>query len=264
MQTQYQDHDFLSFIKNIKNSTAIDLSYYKETQMKRRLTTLRDKHGFSTFQIYYDAMVLNKVLFNEFLERMTINVSEFWRNPIRWEILQNEIIPNMKDFRKGLKCWSAACSSGEEPYSLAMVLAEQNLLSKSTIKASDIDNEVLSKAKQGVYIDRSIQDLPEPYLKKYLIQDRMTHRVVDILKDAVEFEKMNLLHDSFESDFDLIICRNVMIYFTDEAKKILFQKFSDALKPGGVLFVGSTEQIFSPQQYNFELLGSFFYKKKLN
>lgn len=257
------DQDFIGFIKNVKDSTGIDLAQYKEAQMKRRLTSLRNKIGYLTFLEYFQAMIKDQNLFNEFLDRMTINVSEFWRNPNRWETLQNTLLPEMLSRNNRIKCWSAACSSGEEPYSLAMILADKNVLNRSQIIASDIDSEILNKAKQGLYIDRSIKDVPEPYLNKYFSkQEPMSYLINDQLKKAVQFEKKNLLLDSFDSNFDLIICRNVMIYFTESAKSNLYGKFSEALKQGGILFVGSTEQIFSPEQYQFESAGTFFYRKK--
>jgi Methylase of chemotaxis methyl-accepting proteins len=257
------DQDYELFVRKVKAHTGIDLAQYKEAQMKRRLTTLRLKRGYSTFVSYFQALVQDRELMREFLDRMTINVSEFWRNPNRWEMLEQRFIPELvkeRGFR--LKCWSAACSTGEEPYTLAMILAEHKLLAHARIIASDIDEGALAKAKEGVYPDRSVKDVPPRYLKTYFVQDSaQQYRVVPELKQAVRWEKKNLLLDPFESDFDLIICRNVVIYFTEEAKHGLYQRFADALRPGGLLFVGSTEQIFHPQQYGLQPVETFFYQK---
>jgi chemotaxis protein methyltransferase CheR len=257
-----EDRDFTTFIHRIKEQTGIDLSLYKEQQMKRRLTTLRQRRGFDSFQDFYEAMMQDQNLFYEFLDRMTINVSEFWRNPNRWETLESVFLPQLLARERNLKCWSAACSTGEEPYTLAMILAEKGVLGSAEILATDIDEGALAKAKQGVYMDRSVREVPARYLQKYFAQSVGTYRVADELKNAVRFAKQNLLADPFESNFDLIICRNVMIYFTDQAKQMLFHKFARALKPGGILFVGSTEQIFSPAQYGLEWAETFFYRKK--
>jgi chemotaxis protein methyltransferase CheR len=259
------DQDFLLFIKKIKDVTSIDLAQYKEAQMKRRLTTLRLKRGFNTFVTFFDAMMKDKTLFYEFLDRMTINVSEFWRNPNRWEIMEKKYIPEMLRKNRRLKVWSAACSTGEEPYTLAMILAEQGALADAHLVATDLDDGALEKAKKGIYLDRSLRDVPNSYVKKYFRQDQATtYLISDELKKAVKFQKQNLLIDTFDTGFDLIVCRNVIIYFTEEAKHVLYQKFSRALKPGGLLFVGSTEQIFSPSQYDFEPVDTFFYRKKGN
>lgn len=257
-----EDQDFLLFIKKVKEHTAIDLALYKEAQMKRRLTTLRMKRGYNTFVSFFDAMLKNKEMFYEFLDRMTINVSEFWRNPNRWELVESKFIPDMLKKNRRLKVWSAACSTGEEPYTLAMILAEQGALQETHLLATDIDEGALEKARKAVYLDRSLRDVPEKYVKKYFRQDQLMYHVTDELKKSVKFQKQNLLVDTFDTGFDLIVCRNVIIYFTEEAKHVLYQKFAKALKPGGLLFVGSTEQIFSPGQYDLEPADTFFYRKK--
>ena len=257
-----EDLDYHHFVARIKDSLGLDLSSYKETQMKRRLNSLRQKRGFPDFAAYYGALMRNRELLAEFLDRVTINVSEFWRNPIRWHVLRQRFLPELIGRSPRLKCWSAACSTGEEPYTLAMILAEHKLLAHARIIASDIDEGALAKAKVGVYPDRSVKDVPPRYLKTYFVQDSaQQYRVVPELKQAVRWEKKNLLLDPFESDFDLIICRNVVIYFTEEAKHGLYQRFADALRPGGLLFVGSTEQIFHPQQYGLQPVETFFYQK---
>ncbi|WP_139489168.1 CheR family methyltransferase [Brevibacillus dissolubilis] len=256
-----EDKDFLQFIASIKKKTGIDLALYKEAQMKRRLTSLRLKRGYNTFAAYFEALSKDQELFYEFLDRMTINVSEFFRNPSRWDVLEKKIMPRLHRESRRLKIWSAACSTGEEPYTLTLLLLKMGLLRDASIMATDIDEGAIAKAKQGVYTDRSLQDCPKDLLTKYFAKDGITYRISQDVKNAVTFKKQNLLADPFESGFDLIVCRNVMIYFTEEAKHELYQKFSRALRPGGVLFVGSTEQIFQPQQYNFEAEDTFFYKK---
>ena len=114
------DMDYQQFIQNVKNKIGIDLSYYKETQMKRRLTSLREKRGYSNFNDYFKSLSKDEKLYEEFLDRVTINVSEFFRNFTRWEVLREKIIPQLPS-NNHLKCWSSACSTGEEPFSLAML-----------------------------------------------------------------------------------------------------------------------------------------------
>lgn len=255
-----EDLDYTLFIKKINERLSLNLGNYKETQMKRRLTSLRLKRGFHTFADYFHAIVQSPDLMNEFKDRVTINVSEFWRNSTRWRVLERKYIPELLSRSSRLKCWSAACSTGEEPYTLAMILAEQNAVN-ADILAMDIDDGVLLKAKAGRYIDRSIREVPAEYLNKYFTRDGDTYHIAESLKRMIQFRKGNLLLDRFERDYDLIICRNVMIYFTEAAKQDLYQRFADALKPGGILFVGSTEQIFTPSQYALESVDSFFYRK---
>jgi len=256
-----EDEDFARFVANIKKTTSIDLSLYKENQMRRRLTTLRMKHGFQNFASYFAALSADERLRNEFLDRMTINVSEFWRNPNRWQVLLDKFFPQMIKDSHRLNIWSAACSTGEEPYTLAMLLDTLGALERSNLVATDIDDGVLAKAKEGVYLERSLRDVPPQYIANYFTASNGAYRIADKLKKSVRFQKQNLLLDRFGENFDLIVCRNVMIYFTEEAKHNLYGKFAKALKPGGLLFVGSTEQIFSPGQYGMETADTFFYRR---
>jgi chemotaxis protein methyltransferase CheR len=256
-----EDRDFSQFIENIKRKTGIDLSLYKEAQMKRRLTSLRVKRGYHTFAAYYEALMREQQLFQEFLDRITINVSEFFRNPNRWEVLENKVLPRLIQQSGRLKCWSAACSTGEEPYTLSMILHRRNWINQASILATDIDEGAIAKAKEGIYSERSLQDAPRDTVSRFFAKDGLLYKISPEIKNTVTFKRHNLLADPFDTQFDLIICRNVMIYFTDEAKHELYHKFNRALRPGGVLFVGSTEQIFQPQQYHFETEDTFFYRK---
>lgn len=254
--------DYEQFIEGIKKLTGIDLALYKEAQMKRRLTSLYEKRGYNNFIEFLRAVEKDRDLMNEFLDRMTINVSEFYRNAKRWEVLQNKIFPKLLQENKRLKIWSAACSTGEEPYTISMVLSNHVPLSQVQVLATDIDENCLQKAKRGVYPERSLAEVPPNMKEKYFIQEGQFYRVKDEIKNTVTFKKHNLLSDPYGSNFDLIVCRNVMIYFTEEAKDQIYKEFSKALRPGGILFVGSTEQIFNPSRYGFEVEDTFFYRKK--
>ncbi|KIL34832.1 chemotaxis protein CheR [Cohnella kolymensis] len=257
------DEDFARFIVDIKRLTGIDLSLYKEAQMRRRLTTLRMKHGFHSFASYFAVLVKDTSLRNELLDRMTINVSEFWRNPNRWQVLQDKYLPHLIKQSPRLNIWSAACATGEEPYTIAMILDTLGVLSRCSVLATDLDERVLETAAGGIYPERSLRDVPLTCKTKYFQASGGMFKVEDRLKKLVTFRQQNLLFDSFGEHYDLIVCRNVMIYFTEDAKHILYDKFARALKPGGLLFVGSTEQIFSPGQYGLESADTFFYRKTI-
>ncbi len=253
--------DYEQFIRQIKSKTGIDLSLYKEAQMKRRLTSLYEKKGYSSFREYFQMINQNQELFNEFLDRMTINVSEFYRNAKRWEILEQKILPQIIKHTSKPKIWSAACSTGEEPYTLAMIFSKYIPLSNVNILATDIDENALSRAKLGIYPERSFHEIPNEMKRKYFSQEGSYYKISDEIKRTVNFKKHNLLADSFGGPFDLIVCRNVLIYFTEEAKDILYNKFSKALNSKGFFFVGSTEQIFNAVRYELESEDTFFYKK---
>jgi chemotaxis protein methyltransferase CheR len=256
------DQDYELFIKKIKQKTGIDLSLYKEAQMKRRLTSLYEKRGFFSFSDFYNGLSKENELYYELLDRMTINVSEFYRNYKRWKILEEKILPGILEKNGQLKIWSAACSTGEEPYTIAMILSKFVPLSKVEILATDIDENVLARARLGIYSERSLNEVPLDMKRKYFTQEGMNYKVSDQIKSTVRFKKQNLLADQFDSRFDLIVCRNVLIYFTEEAKETLYNKFSGALNDQGIFFVGSTEQIFNPDRFNLTSVDTFFYQKK--
>nr|WP_087946334.1 protein-glutamate O-methyltransferase CheR [Metabacillus indicus] len=250
------------FINEIKRMTGIDLSLYKEAQMKRRLISLYIKRGCSGFRDYSERLRKEPELLAELLDKMTINVTEFYRNKKQWEMLETKLLPDMVKKPGTLKVWSAACSTGEEPYTLAMILSKYAAQSEIRILATDLDETVLKRAEAGVFHERSLSELPDGMRGKYFSGDGTGYKIKSDLKKSVQFKKHNLLSDRYESGFDLIICRNVLIYFTEAAKEAIYEKFSNALKPGGILFVGSTEQIFHAHTYGLESAGTFFYRKK--
>jgi chemotaxis protein methyltransferase CheR len=256
------EYDYGQFTKDIYKKTGINLSLYKEAQMKRRLTSLYEKKGYSTFKDFFTAIEKDTQLLNEFLDRMTINVTEFYRNEKRWAVLQNKIFPRLLAQNNRLKIWSAACSTGEEPYTIAMVLSNFLPLSEISVKATDIDENAIAKAKRGVYPERSMNEVPQTIKHEHFTKEGDFYTISPHIKSRISFKKHNLLADQYESNHDLIVCRNVMIYFTEEAKEEIYQNFSSALRPGGVLFVGSTEQIFNPAKYGLETEDTFFYRKK--
>ncbi|CAM3885520.1 CheR family methyltransferase [Mesobacillus zeae] len=253
--------DYEQFIASIYIKTGVNLSYYKEAQMKRRLTSLYEKKGFRSFGEFFQALDKDPSLLHEFLDRMTINVSEFYRNSNRWDVLEQRILPALLKKNGRPKVWSAACSTGEEPYTLAMIMSRYMPLTNIHITATDIDDNALAKARMGVYSERSLNEVPSDIKNKYFSKEDSLYKVSSEIKKPVHFKKQNLLEDRFEGPFDLIVCRNVLIYFTEEAKDRLYHKFSSSLRPGGIFFVGSTEQIFNPSKYGFETEDTFFYRK---
>ncbi|PSL50494.1 chemotaxis protein methyltransferase CheR [Salsuginibacillus halophilus] len=257
-----EEQDYLQFIQRVYAKTGIDLSLYKEAQMKRRLTSFYKKHGFQSFRDFFqEGLESSPELLSKFLERMTINVSEFYRNPQRWDVLENKIMPEIVQNNRQTKVWSAACSSGEEPYTLVMMMNKFFPLSAIQVDATDIDNSILDRARSGFYTDKSLKELGPNSIQTYFEKEASGYRVKDEVKQAVNFSRHNLLADNYGSGYDLIVCRNVLIYFTEEAKTHVYHEFCKALKPGGVLFVGSTEQIFNPEAYGFRTLDTFFYQK---
>lgn len=249
------------FIGKVYKKTGIDLSSYKERQMKRRIESLISRNNHHSYDTYFEALCNDNRLYEEFINYLTINVSEFYRNPQQWETLENEIIPELLKKKSKLKIWSAACSTGEEPYSLVMLLTKFFPLKEIHIHATDIDLGAIQKAKTGIYSPKSVENLPKGFVNTFFDKINEQYHVKEILKNQVSFHNHNLLSDPYPSGCDLIICRNVMIYFTEETKGIMYHKFHDAMDSNGILFVGSTEQIILPQRYKLAPVKTFFYKK---
>lgn len=254
--------DYEYFKREILKLTGIDLNSYKEKQMKRRIDTLIANHKIEGYDKYVASLRTDKELFEEFISYITINVSEFYRNPEQWAYLDKVVFPDLiARFGKRLKIWSAACSTGDEPYSLVMALSRFLPLNQITIYATDLDKQILEKAKLGVYSEKSLVGVPEDLKKKYFTQLGSSYRISDEIKDRVQFRQHDLLKDSYPKDYNLIVCRNVLIYFTEEAKEQVFRRFRDTLVPGGILFIGSTEQIMNYREIGYERENSFFYHR---
>lgn len=250
------------FKANVLKLTKIDLNYYKEKQMRRRIDTLANKNGAKSYEEYIQMIKSDKEKFEQFVNFLTINVSEFYRNPDQWRLMDQQVIPKLiKEQRKPIKIWSAACSTGDEPYSLAMAFSKHVPLSDIKILATDIDKQVIEHAKVGLYSEKSIAGVPADLKKKYFTQIGNSYQISDDIKKCVTFKEHNLLKDVYPKDYDLILCRNVVIYFTDEAKDMIYKNFYGSLKSKGVLFIGSTEQISNYKELGFNRMSSFYFEK---
>lgn len=241
--------------------TGIDLNAYKERQMLRRISTLMSLRGAEDFRAYLGLLQRDPDCLREFIERLTINVSEFFRNPERFQELQERYLPQLLTGRLQLKTWSAGCAAGEEAYSLAILLAENVPGQIMPVLATDLDREALAEAAAGRYPAGRLKNAPADLKERYFISEGDHYTVRPALKSRVRFQRHDLLRDPYDSGFDLILCRNVVIYFTEEAKEKLYSRFASALRPGGILFTGATEQIFQPQSYGLKPIAPFFYQR---
>lgn len=255
-------YDYESFKKDVYQLTNINLSLYKERQMKRRIESLMNRRGYKNFEDYFRALQKDSVLLRAFVSYLTINVSEFYRNPKQWELFEQEMVPYLqKQFGNRLNIWSAACSTGDEPYTIAMILAKYIPLNQIHIYATDIDEDVLNFAKEGFYSARSLEGLPKELLNKHFTKKDNGYQINEDIKKCVEFRKHNLLEDKYPTGMHMIVCRNVVIYFTDEAKDNVYKNFHKTLSKDGVLFIGSTEQIIHAKEIGFAATDSFFYQR---
>lgn len=249
--------DLLKYL--VKEYIDLDLYAYKEVQLNRRLEYFLKKNNITDVEKYCLEMKNNTVEKERFISYVTINVTKFFRDVVFFKSLEEELMK--LDRHKELKIWSAACSYGCEPYTLAIIL-ESLGFRKYTIIATDIDSDVLELASEGIFNNLDIKDVPQIFIEKYFDIDDDKYIIKKSLKRNIVFKKHNLLGDSYESDFDLIVCRNVVIYFTMEAKKDIYIKFSKSISKNGLLFVGPTEHISNYKELGFSQVQPCIYKKQ--
>jgi chemotaxis protein methyltransferase CheR len=251
-----------SFLKDkVYELTGLDINCYKSQQMRRRLEAYLLKNKYPTLVAYCSALEKSSDRRRELLDYMAINVSEFYRDITHFQTLQNEILPRILATHRVLNIWSAACSCGQEPYSLAMVLEETHP-GYHRILATDIDESALIQARNGgPYLPNDVRNVDKNLLGKYFIQNEAGYWVNDRLKKKVVFQRHNLLRDPFEGNFDLIVCRNVIIYFSEIVRDELYRKFNNSLATTGVLFLGGSEVVLRPGHLGYSMLLPSFYRR---
>ena len=257
-----EDPQWLAFRRALERAIGVPLGQYKEPQMKRRLASIMTRRGIAGWPQFEKAITADAALLGDVRDTLTINVSEFFRQADRFQELQSKWFPAMLKERRTLKIWSAGCSIGCEPYTLAMILNEVDPRGSHSIVATDVDMPILSRAKDGKgYLASEVRSVPAPMLKKYFAAEGDTYAVTDAVKRMVTFRRHDLLKDAYPSDLDVILCRNVVIYFTEEAKQQIYAGFTGALRPGGYLFVGGSELISRSRDLGLKTDGTSLYHR---
>jgi chemotaxis protein methyltransferase CheR len=253
--------DMADFEKWVFREFKIDLSAYKSKQLHRRIESLMKRSKADSVEAYIDMLKKDPAQQQKFLDFITINVTEFFRNPSVFEDFRKNVEEYASKGKRQLKVWSAACSIGSEPYSIAMMLDEILREKDYIILATDIDSTILARAKTGEYSEPEVKNVSRDYRAKYFTRTGDMYTIKPELKKRIIFKKHDLIRDEYETNFDIIVCRNVVIYFKQETKDELYRKFSKSLKKGGLLFVGSTESMYNYREYGFEKASTFIYRK---
>ena len=255
--------EFSIFKRKVESLIQLDLTNYKNTQMERRIASFMHRNNISNLNDYYNLLKNDPKHLTDFKNMLTINVTEFFRNPEKFDELEKVYIPELLSKSNGIKVWSSGCSIGAEIYSMAMILDKMGVINKCTLIASDFDETAIEKAKNAVYNRAELKSMAEKYNGYFSDIPTEPEKVQfsKALASKVIFKKQDLLKSQFETGFDLIFCRNVVIYFTDEAKDSLYKKYYESLKVGGILFIGSTERINGYKEMGYKLRTSFFYQK---
>lgn len=267
----FTDRDFAFLRKVAYEHTGIILGENKRQMVYGRLARRIRQLGLGNFSDYCKRIEtdLDSEL-SELVNAITTNLTSFFRENHHFEHLANTALPeimacNARQHR--LRIWSAGCSTGEEPYSIAITLAESGRLSgwDTRILATDIDTNVVTRASAGVYADDRIQGIDPQCLRRWFQRGSGTNdgkaRVVQPLRDMISFRQLNLLGPwKMQGPFDIIFCRNVVIYFDKETQRKLFARYADMLAPHGYLYIGHSENLLKISE-QFRLLGSTIYKK---
>ena len=274
-----EDKEF-NFLKDIiYEKTGIALAPHKKIMLQSRLNIRLRQNQMSNFADYVQKLKTDKSFYNseipEIINRITTNKTDFFRENHHFEYLKKTYLPSFEEknklsSRKKLRVWCSACSTGEEPYSIAITILEylQNKASWDVkIYASDIDTNVLETAKKGIYKEDRVAIIPNPLKEKYFTSNKKgaetEYTVKPILKSIIEFKKINLLEDPYpiNESMDLIFCRNVIIYFDKNTQKKIFTAFEKLLLDQGILIIGHSETLFGISEA-FKFLGQTVYQKK--
>ncbi|MFC6465711.1 CheR family methyltransferase [Marinilactibacillus sp. GCM10026970] len=253
--------NFDFFYEWVLSNLNINLNAYKEKQLQRRIGTIMKQSGATTLEEYAKNISKDEILKKQFLDYITINVTEFFRNKDLFDNFELMINTHLSPKFKELKIWSAACSIGAEPYSLAMIAQKNNIKLKQKIIATDIDRTILDRAAKGYYRDNELKNVSLVDKSTYFDFKDGYYCIQNAIKQKVQFKQHDLVQDKYEKGFHAIVCRNVTIYFKSDVKDEIYLKMADSLVTGGLLFTGATETIYQPEKYQLRKIASFIYEK---
>jgi chemotaxis protein methyltransferase CheR len=267
----YTDADFKFICKLVMENTGIALSDRKRDLVYGRLAKRLRSLGMQSFDQYCAHVSVNEDELNELVNAITTNQTAFFREAHHFDYLRATLLPKLMQYtsaHRRLRIWSAGCSTGEEPYSIAMVLREVLPAGQgwdARILATDIDSNVLAKAQQGIYPEEWASGIPERYLRRNFRRGQGDNagmvRVNDDVRSLISFRQLNLIQDwPMRGPFDMIFCRNVVIYFDKPTQRRLFNRYADLLADGGHLFIGHSETLFNVCD-RFTLIGRTIYRK---
>lgn len=267
------DKEFYKLADFIKTNYGINLSEKKKALVVGRLQNLLAEKNFSSFSQYIDYVIEDKTgeALKTLVNKITTNHTFFMREPQHFHFFKNTVLPYLCEQEKStrdLRIWSAGCSSGEEPYTLAMIIADyfgnEKMLWDTKILATDISIKVLEQAKNGVYSNESLQSLPENWRNKYFqIINNEKSIISESIKNEVIFRVFNLMNTSFpfKKKFHVIFCRNVMIYFDAATKRDLVNRFYEHTEHGGYLFIGHSESL-NREETKYKYIMPAVYRKE--
>jgi chemotaxis protein methyltransferase CheR len=253
--------DFVSFCDGVRAVCQVDLSQYKRSQMERRVRSFAKRKGITDLSQYLLLLRRSTDEVDEFLDRVTINISQLWRNPEQWTLLGDKVISELAETGR-LRCWSAGSSYGAEAYTLAAVAAEIAPEATTLIRGTDIDRRMVVLAREGFFTEDDARTAPRRQLDRWFEQAPGGYQARPELKRVVRFDVGDLLRlQPKRNAYDLVLCRNTVIYFNDEVRDALHARLAESLRPGGYLMVGSTERVTNAADMGLVPAHSFTYRK---
>jgi chemotaxis protein methyltransferase CheR len=254
------DSDWSVFADAVHTRFAIDLGNYHPAHIQRRVGGLMARARVQRLPDYLASLDGDPERLTRFRDALTINVSEFFRSPDRFEELGQVVLPRLLAERPALRVWSAGCSYGPEPYSVALLLAELAPGAKHDVLATDVDEPMLERAQAATFTERDLRNVPPALRYRHFVPGRRAPRPA--VRDLVRFQVHDLLAGAPECDFDLVLCRNVLMYFTGPAKTRAAAVLYDAIRPGGYLFTASGEALAELPEAGFKRVAVGFYRKE--
>jgi chemotaxis protein methyltransferase CheR len=251
------DANFELYRQLIYAESGITFTPTNRSILESRLKECLREKGIDSYKTYYEKIRADKEELKAFLDSITTNLTRFFRNQAHFDALEKYIIPELMNIKKVpgvIRIWSAGCSTGEEPYTIAMLLSE--ILPKTwsfDILASDISLKCLMTAKEGFYSESRIVGIPDNYLAKYFDKVDDGYKIKSDIQTKIKFDYHNLKNESGQRNFDIVFCRNVIIYFDEAAQTAVINRFWDSMASKSFLFIGHSESLFG-MDTKFEFL----------
>jgi chemotaxis protein methyltransferase CheR len=249
--------DFAPFCEAVRAICGVDLLQYKRGQMERRIRTWTARRGTEDLGEYARRLKAEPGELDAFLDRVTINVSQLWRHPEQWTALARTILPELAG-RGRVRAWSAGCSYGAEAYTLAAVCREAIPAARVEITGTDLDHRMVARARAGTFTPEDARGAPRRSVERFFPDGQAT----DELRRMVSFETGDLLRMPVPRErYDLVLCRNTVIYFTEQVRDALHGRLVQAIAPGGYLVVGASERVVDPRGLGLTSPFHFIYRK---
>ncbi len=256
------DSQFETFKQLVRHKLGLDLGGYKPDQMRRRVENFIQYHGGGEPAEFFRLLEQDAALTQKLADHLTINVTEFSRDPLIFERVVQSFISIAKALARPIRIWSAGCSSGAEAYSLCMAFNERAPELRFSILATDFDSSILGVARRGgPYPNSELKQVSAQLMAKYFIADGTGMRFKHAISQRVSFKQHDLLKDRFEAGFDFVVCRNVLIYLTAETRAQVINGFLKSLKPGGLLFLGASEALIAGDSNMYQIKGPCLYER---